>query len=144
MELAVSLRACWRTSSCCRRVGSHSRASSCFTSRRRCTRLRITCTSCVCHVEATGLGHSVKVTSSCFASRCCCSRLRITCISCICHVDATERGPRYSCLCANHHRPHLLPPLHQAPKHLHKLNLPWHCQLRPASDLHQPSSAMVK
>ena len=58
MELAVSLRACWRTSSCCRRVGSRSRASSCFTSRRRCTRLRITCTRCICHVAA-GHGDSV-------------------------------------------------------------------------------------
>ena len=56
MELAVSLRACWRTSSCCRRVGLRSRASSCFTSRRRCTRLRITCTSCNRHVQATGRG----------------------------------------------------------------------------------------
>ena len=52
MELAVSLRACWRTSSCCRRVGSRSRASSCFTSRRRCTRLRITCMSSVSHSTA--------------------------------------------------------------------------------------------
>jgi hypothetical protein len=43
MELAVSLRACCRMSSCCRRVASRSLPSCFFTSRRRCTRLRITC-----------------------------------------------------------------------------------------------------
>lgn len=43
MELAVSLRACWRMSSCCLRVGSLSLPSSFFTSRLLCTRLLITC-----------------------------------------------------------------------------------------------------
>ncbi len=45
MELAVSLRACWRMSSCCRRVASRSLPSIFFTSRRRCTRLRMTCSA---------------------------------------------------------------------------------------------------
>ena len=62
MELAVSLRACWRMSSCCLRVGSRSRASSCFTSRRRCTRLRITCMSPATHVEAAGQGRAAAAT----------------------------------------------------------------------------------
>ena len=87
MELAVSLRACWRTSSCCRRVGSRSRASSCFTSRRRCTRLRITCTSCLCHARP------------------------------------QECGARSGCHLKDHGLLHLLPPLHQTLKHLHKFNM---------------------